>query len=118
MKSRYDPMSHREPIDRAERTRRRLTPEATTPDQHDSYGERKATRETPEARAKLQHDLEKIRGEFPPLTADEPLLSLLAALRLERERQGLSLTDIMERSKIDRATVNKLENGKIPNPTY
>ena len=39
-------------------------------------------------------------------------------LRHERERQGLSLTDVMERSRIDRATVNKLENGKVPNPTY
>jgi transcriptional regulator with XRE-family HTH domain len=24
----------------------------------------------------------------------------------------------MERSRIDRAMINKLENGKIPNPTY
>ena len=46
------------------------------------------------------------------------MLAALAALRAERERQGLSLTDMMERTKIDRATISKLENGKIPNPTY
>jgi DNA-binding Xre family transcriptional regulator len=43
---------------------------------------------------------------------------LLAELRAERERQGLSLTDLMALTRIDRATINKLENGKVPNPTY
>jgi transcriptional regulator with XRE-family HTH domain len=41
----------------------------------------------------------------------------LASLRLERERQGLSLTDLAERTGIDRATISKLETGKIANPT-
>jgi ribosome-binding protein aMBF1 (putative translation factor) len=111
-------MSEKEPIGRAERGRRRLIPEAMTSEQRSAYERRKVARETPEARARRERDLEAIRREFPPLAADEPLLDVLAALRVERERQGLSLTDVMERSKIDRATVNKLENGKIPNPTY
>jgi transcriptional regulator with XRE-family HTH domain len=38
-------------------------------------------------------------------------------LRKERERQGLSLSDVSERSGIDRATRSKLETGKVPNPT-
>ena len=78
----------------------------------------RAEHRTPEYRAEEKQIRDLVREEFPPLVADGPLLDVLAALRSERERQGLSLTDIMERSKIDRATVNKLENGKIPNPTY
>ena len=35
----------------------------------------------------------------------------------ERERQGLSLTDMAELTGIDRATISKLETGKIANPT-
>jgi transcriptional regulator with XRE-family HTH domain len=38
-------------------------------------------------------------------------------LRRERERQGLSLTDLAERTGLDRATISKLETGKIANPT-
>ena len=39
------------------------------------------------------------------------------ALRIERERQGLTLTDLQERTRIDRATISKLERGEMPNPT-
>jgi DNA-binding Xre family transcriptional regulator len=38
-------------------------------------------------------------------------------LRGFRERLGLNLTDVSERSGIDRATLSKLETGKVPNPT-
>jgi ribosome-binding protein aMBF1 (putative translation factor) len=113
-----EPKENPTPPGRDERARRRLTPETMTPDQRAAYERRKAARETPEARAQLERDLEAIREEFPPLAADEALLGVLASLRRERERQGLSLTDVMERTKIDRATISKLENGKIPNPTY
>ena len=41
----------------------------------------------------------------------------MAALRAECERQGLSLTQLQERMRIDRATISKLERGEIPNPT-
>jgi transcriptional regulator with XRE-family HTH domain len=41
----------------------------------------------------------------------------VAALRAERERQGLSLADIAERTGIDRAAVHKLEIGVNRNPT-
>jgi transcriptional regulator with XRE-family HTH domain len=41
----------------------------------------------------------------------------LAELRRERERQGLSLTDMSERTGLDRATLSKLETGKLANPT-
>ncbi|MGC8643279.1 MAG: helix-turn-helix domain-containing protein [Isosphaeraceae bacterium] len=38
-------------------------------------------------------------------------------MRLVRERQGLCLTDLAERTGIDRTAISKLETGKIPNPT-
>jgi transcriptional regulator with XRE-family HTH domain len=40
-----------------------------------------------------------------------------AALRAERERQGLSLADINERTGIDRAALSRLENNEDANPT-
>ena len=41
-----------------------------------------------------------------------PLRQVLAALRAERERQGLSLADINERTGIDRAALSRLENNE------
>ena len=46
-----------------------------------------------------------------------PLRQALAALRAERERQGLSLADINERTGIDRAALSRLENNEDANPT-
>ena len=46
-----------------------------------------------------------------------PLRQVLAALRTERERQGLSLADIQERTGIDRAALSRLENNEDANPT-
>ena len=45
------------------------------------------------------------------------LLTLVDQLRHERERKGLSLTDVADRSGLTRAMVSKLENGRDPNPT-
>lgn len=41
----------------------------------------------------------------------------LQALKRDRERCGLSITDVAERSGLDRAVVSRLENGKQDNPT-
>jgi ribosome-binding protein aMBF1 (putative translation factor) len=41
----------------------------------------------------------------------------LQALKRERERGGLSIGDVAERSGLDRAVVSRLENGKQDNPT-
>ncbi len=46
-----------------------------------------------------------------------PLRQVLGALRTERERQGLSLADIQERTGIDRAALSRLENNEDANPT-
>ncbi len=76
-----------------------------------------ASRATPEGQAEQQDIIDKVRDEFPPLAIDPELAKALSALRAERERQGLRLADVSERSGIDRATLSKLENGKVPNPT-
>lgn len=62
------------------------------------------------------------RGEIDPdntvMTGTFWLLTVFTAtLRAERERQGLSLADVSERSGIDRATISKLETHKSLNPT-
>ena len=46
---------------------------------------------------------------------DEP--AYVARYRAERERQGLSLADINERTGIDRAALSRLENNEDANPT-
>jgi len=46
------------------------------------------------------------------------LRALVAALKAERERRDVSLTEMHERTGIDRATISKVENGHIPNPTW
>jgi ribosome-binding protein aMBF1 (putative translation factor) len=76
-----------------------------------------ARRRTPEGRAEEEEIIRKVRDEFPPLSIDPELARALSALRAERERQGLSLADVSERTGIDRATLSKLETGKVPNPT-
>jgi transcriptional regulator with XRE-family HTH domain len=42
---------------------------------------------------------------------------ILASLKKERERQGLTLADVSERSGIDQAALSKLETGAHDNPT-
>jgi ribosome-binding protein aMBF1 (putative translation factor) len=41
----------------------------------------------------------------------------LQALKRERERSGVSISDVAEHSGLDRAVVSRLENGKQDNPT-
>src|SRR3954454_20680722 len=45
------------------------------------------------------------------------LLSALAALKQERQRRGLSLAELSQRSGRDKAMLSRLENGKVLNPT-
>lgn len=84
---------------------------------------------TDEERAKHAMVREQIAEELPDIRrrAKErlvllkkegtPLRQVLAALRAERERQGLSLADINERTGIDRAALSRLENNEDANPT-
>ncbi len=91
--------------------------EDLSPEQRARVEAFRARHRTPDARARERADRAAIRAEFPPATADAETLATLATLRQERERQGLSLSDVAARSGIDRATLSKLENGRQPNPT-
>ena len=51
------------------------------------------------------------QGEYLDLRA------MLATLKKCREGQGLSLTDVANRSGMDRAAISRLENGVHVNPT-
>ncbi|CAN5911419.1 hypothetical protein BH23PLA1_BH23PLA1_08720 [soil metagenome] len=88
-----------------------------SPEQRAKIEAFRASRRTPEARAEEQAVREAIRAEFPPAEADAETLAMLASLRQERERQGLSLADMAERTGIDSATLSRLETGRQPNPT-
>jgi hypothetical protein len=76
-----------------------------------------ARRATPEDQAEEEEVIRKVREEFPPRKPDAETLALIAALRHERERQGLSLDEIAERSGQNRAALGGLEEGRIPSPT-
>ena len=75
------------------RTRRRL--EALPPEARAAaeaaIARSAARRATPEGQAEQEDVIRKVREEFPPLAIDPELAKALAALRAERERQGLSL---------------------------
>ncbi len=87
---------------------------------------RKATEEErtrhAKAREKIDADLPQIKQRARDRLAlfkkeGTPLRQVLAALRAERERQGLSLADINKRTGIDRAALSRLENNEEANPT-
>lgn len=99
----------------SERNRKRW--EAMTAEQRAAVDAIRARHRAPAYREQEEIDREAVRNEFPPRRADDELTAALEALCIERERQGLSLSDIQQRTKIDRATISKLERGDIPNPT-
>jgi DNA-binding XRE family transcriptional regulator len=96
--------------------RSRLDDAELTPEQRAVIEARRAERETPQYQEEMARDIEAYQQEYPPLR-DSELIEALAGLRRERERQGLSLTDMADRTGIDRATISKLETGKLANPT-
>ena len=109
-------MNGRTPASPEERRRRRLADADLTPEQRAAVEARRAERQTPGYQEELARDIDAYRREYPPV-GDPELVAALAGLRRERQRQGLSLTDMAERTGIDRATISKLETGKLANPT-
>jgi ribosome-binding protein aMBF1 (putative translation factor) len=89
----------------------------------------RARHRTPEARAEEARLREVLAREFQETgtlktTGDGTTMGDLVAfrrfvmsLRRERERLGLSLADVAERAKIDKAALSRLENGQQLNPT-
>jgi ribosome-binding protein aMBF1 (putative translation factor) len=88
-----------------------------TPEEQGKLDEARRTWRSSEYQAKLDLDIEKIREEFPPKEAPAVVLEFLAKIRRERERQGLSLSDLERRTGIKSANLSKLETGKHFNPT-
>lgn len=94
----------------------------------------RANRKTPAERAREKILREKIHKEKPSIEdlirtgACDPdavmtmgmyfdIQRALQALKQERERSGLSIRDVAERSGLDRAVISRLETGKQDNPT-
>lgn len=88
---------------------------------------RRLTRDRPltdEEKLKYRAIRRQVADELPDLTrrarAAKPRILLkrvLQALKDEREKQGLSLADVNERTGIDRGSLSKLENDQDPNVT-
>jgi DNA-binding XRE family transcriptional regulator len=91
-------------------------------------------RKTAAERAREQAIREKLQKEKPSLEdlidtgACDPdavmtmgmyfdVQGALQALKGDRERCGLTIADVAQRSGLDRAVVSRLENGKQDNPT-
>jgi DNA-binding phage protein len=68
---------------------------------------------------------EQIGEELPELkeraraifAGHEAARRVVADLKAQRQRQGISLADVMNRSGINREAISKLENSPAPNPT-
>jgi DNA-binding phage protein len=63
------------------------------------------------------------RGDLDPdrittMDGHFALFRAFVALRRERERKGLSLTEVARRSGLDPSSLDRLESGKDQNPTY
>jgi DNA-binding Xre family transcriptional regulator len=96
---------------------------------NDSRGKRVFRESTTEERDRHNKIREQIASELPDIRGrakkqlsilsneGTPLRQVLGALRAERQRLGLSLADIYERTGIDRAALSRLENNEDANPT-
>lgn len=62
-------------------------------------------------------EAEAIRREKAAGPPDRPSRAIVASLRAERERLGLSLADLAERTGMARDTLHRLEIGLEKNPT-
>jgi ribosome-binding protein aMBF1 (putative translation factor) len=100
-----------------------------TPEQKSRVEAIRARHRTPQARAQETRDREALEREHRETgtlktTGDGTTMGDLVAfrrfvmsLRRERERLGLSLAEVAERAKIDKAALSRLENGQQLNPT-
>lgn len=82
--------------------------------QYDGRPSIRTLRESGRIDSEAARRAEQLRTAGPP---PRPFRKLIDALRAERERQGLSLATVAERTGIDRAAIHKLEIGLNANPT-
>ncbi|MSR53262.1 MAG: XRE family transcriptional regulator [Gemmataceae bacterium] len=86
----------------------------------------RATRLTPEEAARHVAVRKQIAEELPELIArhhermeaKDLLDKVFCELKSEREKMGLSLADVAERTGMDTSALSKLETGQRPNPTF
>ena len=84
----------------------------------EDIAELRAAREKFQRERPTLDDLTAAGWEGPTRHGDVmALLSAVATLRKERERLGLTLADLSDRSGLDKGMLSRLENGKILNPT-
>ena len=107
--------------------RRRTTP--LTAEEMKRVEAVRAKHRTPESRAKEARTREILDQEYRETgtiatTGDGTTMGDMVAfrrfimsLRQERERLGLSLNEMAERAKIEKAALSRLENGQQLNPT-
>ena len=80
---------------------------------------------TPEEAAKYRAIREQVAADLPDLIARhhkrmatlDQLQELLLQLNAAREAKGLSLSDVMDLTGMDRSALSKLETGQRANPT-
>ncbi len=80
---------------------------------------------TPEEKARIdklrteaEKDRPKIIETLKAMNAThKSAKQVISRLKAERERQGLSLADIQDRTGIARASISTIENSESPNPT-
>ncbi len=89
--------------------------ERMTPEQRAAVDRIRVKHSTPGYRAEEAEVRERVMEEIPPRTTPSAI-EALAALRLERERRSLSLSEVADLSGIERSALSKLETGKT-NPT-
>src|SRR4051794_30954619 len=99
----------------SERGRRKW--ERMTSEQRAAVEQILAEHRTPEYRQYAKNAALLEDEDDPKATIKPDVLGLVSALRAERERQGLSLADVSVRSGIERSMLDKIELGKVPNPT-
>jgi ribosome-binding protein aMBF1 (putative translation factor) len=100
----------------ANKPRRVHRPRVQTPEQEAAE---RALRERFQAEKPTLQDLVEKGDVIQVFTMGEywELRKTFAALKAVREQQGLSITDLAERTGMDRAMISRLENGQIDNPT-
>ena len=91
--------------------------ERMSPEQRAAVDRIRVKHASPGYRAEEAWVRERVMEEIPPRTTPSAI-EALAALRLEREHRGLSLSDVADLSGIERSALPKLETGKTnPTPT-
>ncbi|MDE2505857.1 MAG: helix-turn-helix transcriptional regulator [Planctomycetota bacterium] len=111
---------------------RKVNESDLTPEQRSRVDAARTKLRDPAKRAEEKSIRERFQAERPTLDVlvasgkyDGPfphgdflaLMDAVVALKLRRERLGLSLAEVSKRTGIDTGMLSRLENGKITNPT-